>query len=141
MTEPTLSPPVLPIDTPRALARAIAVAALNRKAADPVVLEVGEVVGYTEFFVLVSASNPRQVRAIAEGVKSDLKAQHGLISVGTEGMESAKWVLVDFDDVVLHVFHEGTRSFYDLETLWADAPRPDLDLPAPQRAPQPVFED
>jgi ribosome-associated protein len=108
--------------------------ALDMKASDPVLMDVGDLVGYTEIFVLVSARNPRQVRAIAEQIRTTLKREHKLMPVGIEGLETGKWVLVDYDDVVLHIFVEGTRSFYDLESLWSDAPR--LPVPAqPQRAP------
>lgn len=92
-------------------------------------LEVGDLVGYAEIFVIVSARNPRQVRAIAEGVRTALKHDHNIHAIGIEGQETGKWVLVDYDDVVLHVFLEGTRSFYDLEGLWAEAPR----LPVPEQ--------
>lgn len=108
--------------------------ALDKKASDPVVLAVADVVGYADYFVIVSARSPRQVRAIADGVRHTLKHEHELLPVGVEGAATGKWVLVDFDDVVLHVFQEGSRAFYDLEGLWSDAPR----MPVPE---QPVVED
>jgi ribosome-associated protein len=112
----------------RELADVVVRAALEKKALDPMVLEVGEMVGYAEYFVIVSARNPRQAKAIAEEVRQVLKHELGLMPVGMEGTETGKWVLLDYDDVVLHVFLEGTRSFYDLETLWSDAPR----MPVPE---------
>ena len=114
--------------TPLELANLVLESALDKKAAEPAILEVGEAVGYTEYFVIVSARNPRQVRAIADSVRSELKTKHGVLPVGTEGLETGRWVLVDFDDVVLHVFHMETRAYYDLEGLWGDAPR----LPVPE---------
>jgi ribosome-associated protein len=104
--------------------------ALDKKALDPVILDVGDLVGYTDYMVVVSARNPRQVRAIAESVRQDLKQQHAMLPVGVEGTESARWVLVDYDDVVLHVFLEEARNFYDVEGLWADAHK----LPLPEGA-------
>lgn len=116
-----------PIDA-KTLADTVLEAALDKKAFDPAMLAVADVVGYADYFVIVSARNPRQVRAIADAVKQSLKHDHALLPAGVEGMETGQWVLVDFDDVVLHVFHEGSRGFYDLEGLWADAER----LPVPE---------
>lgn len=127
-----------PIES-RALAEAVLAAALDKKAFDPAILGVADLVGYADWFVIVSARNPRQVAAIAEGVRQTMKAAHGLLPVGTEGLETARWVLVDYGDVVLHVFQEGARSFYDLEGLWSEAPR----LPVPElpghEADEPLF--
>lgn len=95
--------------------------------------------GYADWFVVVSGRSPRQVAAIAEGVRAALKQSHGLLPVGVEGLETSKWVLVDYGDVVLHVFQENARTFYDLEGLWADAPR--RPVPAEVRVPddEPLF--
>jgi ribosome-associated protein len=124
----------------RELADLIVRTALEKKASEPLVLEVGDLVGYAEYFVIVSGRNPRQVKAIADEVRQVLKHEHGLMPVGIEGTETGKWVLVDYDDVVLHVFLEGTREFYDLENLWAEAPRlpvPEVDVAAAPRFPLP----
>ncbi|MCB9682468.1 MAG: ribosome silencing factor [Alphaproteobacteria bacterium] len=110
------------------LADVVLATALDKKALDPAVLAVADVVGYADYFVIVSARNARQVRAIADEVRQVIKHKHGRLPVGVEGLETCRWVLVDYGDVVLHVFQEGTRGFYDLEGLWADAPR----LPVPQ---------
>ena len=107
----------------KALADIIADAAAEKKARDLVFLDVAELVGYTDIFVLCTARNARQVRAIADAVRAVMKADHQLLPIGVEGMESGRWVLVDFDDVVLHIFDEASRAFYDLEGLWEDAPR------------------
>ncbi len=117
----------VPIDA-RELVDLIVQTALDRKATDPAVLAVADLVGYADYFVIVSARNARQVRAIADAVRQELKNEHEMFPVGVEGMESCKWVLVDYDDVVLHVFQEGTRAFYDLEGLWSEAPR----MPVPE---------
>lgn len=116
-----------PIDA-KQLADIVLSAALDKKAFDPAILEVTEIVGYADYMVIVSARNARQVRAVAESVRQALKREHGLLPVGVEGTETGTWVLVDFDDVVLHVFQESARGFYDLEALWVQAPR----LPVPQ---------
>lgn len=118
----------------RELAEVVLEAALDKKASDPAILAVADLVGYADYFVIVSARNPRQVRAIAEAVRQTLKHDHDRLPVGVEGKGSGKWMLVDFGDVVLHVFHEGSRPFYDLEGLWSDAPR----LPVPET---PMFVD
>lgn len=128
----------VPIE-PRELAEAIVKIALDKKAMDPAILAVADLVGYSDYFVVVSARNVRQVRAIAESVRQTLKHGQKLLPVGVEGMQACKWVLVDYDDVVLHVFLEGTRAFYDLEGLWRDAPR--LPVPESEGAPRemPIF--
>jgi len=81
----------------------------------------------TDYFVICTARNDRQVRTIAEEVELKLK-QAGLPAIGVEGAEEGKWVLIDFADVVVHVFQPDERDFYRLEKLWSDAPR--LSLPA-----------
>lgn len=72
--------------------------------------------------MICHGSNRRQVRAIAEGVAEDLRAQ-GRRHAGMEGADASRWILLDFGDVIVHVFDEPMRGFYDLESLWADAPR------------------
>lgn len=85
-------------------------------------------VSYTDLFILCTASNPRQVKAIADHVRQVAKHQLDRLPEGVEGMESARWVLVDFGDVVIHIFDGPLRGFYNLDGLWADAPR----LPVPE---------
>jgi ribosome-associated protein len=87
-------------------------------------------VAYTDVFVICSARNRRQVQAIADEVRKVGK-ELGLMPKGTEGLEAARWVLVDFGSVVVHVFDEPLRPFYDLDGLWRDAPR----LPVPEASP------
>ncbi len=96
-------------------------------------------VSYTDMFVLVTATNRRQVQAIAESVRLEAKTE-GVTVDGVEGMEAARWVLVDFGDVVVHIFDEPLRGFYDLDGLWRDAPR--MDVPSVEVTPdadEPVF--
>lgn len=109
-------------DDSRRTAIAAAQAALEKKAEDVVVLDLRGVSGYTDFLVIGSGSSDRQIEAIADGVEKELKAQ-GHRVVGSEGQRGGRWVLLDFGDVVVHVFHQDERMHYDLEGLWADAPR------------------
>jgi ribosome silencing factor RsfS/YbeB/iojap len=91
------------------------------------ILDMRELAGYTDVFVICSARNRRQVQAIAAEARRVAKEQHGILAK-VEGMEAARWVLADFGSVVLHVFDEQLRGFYDLDGLWRDAPR----LPVPE---------
>ena len=86
-------------------------------------LDVGEIIGITDAFVITSGNNVRQVKTIAEEVERQLKEQGAGHPVQVEGLSDATWVLLDYGDFVVHVFQAGTRSYYGLERLWADAPR------------------
>ncbi|MDQ3769633.1 MAG: ribosome silencing factor [Actinomycetota bacterium] len=107
---------------PRALADEIAALAADKKAVDVVELDVGGVLGYTDFFVICSGNTDRQVKAIHDGIHQGLKDRHGLIPRRVEGMAEAHWVLMDYLDVVVHVFTPETRDFYRLESLWGEVP-------------------
>lgn len=108
----------------RRTAIAAARAAEEKKAEEVALLDLRGVSGYADFIVICSGSSDRQLEAIAEGVTQELKAQ-GRRVIGTEGQRGGRWVLLDFGDVVVHVFHRDERAYYDLEGLWADAPRVD----------------
>ncbi len=95
--------------------------ALDRKAQDVVALDLRGVSSATDFFLLATGTSDIQVRAIAEHVLEEL-AQAGVRPLHVEGMDRARWVLMDFVDFVVHVFHPLARDFYQLETLWGDAP-------------------
>ncbi|MBW2253833.1 MAG: ribosome silencing factor [Deltaproteobacteria bacterium] len=110
------------------MANAIATAALEKKAQDLVLLDMKNLVSYTDIFVLCSATNPRQAKAIADYVVLWTKREFDRRPKGVEGITLGKWVLVDFGDVVLHIFDGPLRGFYNLDGLWADAPR----LPVPE---------
>ena len=107
----------------RDLSLCAARAAYGKKAEDIVVLDVRDLVSWCDFFVLCSVSNPRLAAAVADAVTTALKEAAGVRPLGIEGLERARWVLLDFGDVVVHVFHHPVRAFYDLEGLWQDAPR------------------
>jgi ribosome-associated protein len=103
-------------------AKLAAQAALEKKAEDVIVIDLRELSSYTDFLVICSGGSDRQLDAVADGVEAAMKeAGHG--TVGFEGNRGGKWMLIDFGDVVLHVFHQDERAYYDLEGLWADAPR------------------
>jgi ribosome-associated protein len=97
-------------------------AATDKKASDVVVLDVQELLGITDYFVICSGSSVRQVRAISDEIVHCLK-EKGVSPVRREGEREAGWVLIDYEDFVVHVFGEQEREFYDLERLWKDAPR------------------
>jgi ribosome-associated protein len=99
---------------------------------DPVVLEVGEIIAITEYFVVTGAPNVRLVRTIVEEIERQIRDESGESPRSIEGMSDATWVLLDYGDVIVHVFLGDTREYYDLERLWADAPR--LDWTSPRAA-------
>ncbi len=109
-------------DDSRRTAVMAARAAMEKKAEEVVVLDLRGVSGYTDFLVIGSGQSDRQIESISESVEKELKSQ-GHRVVGTEGQRGGRWVLLDFGDVVVHVFHQEERGHYDLEGLWADAPR------------------
>ena len=114
-------------DTPREwvlrLATVAAKAAADKLGVDTVVLEVGQVLAITDAFVITSGANSRQVRTIADEVEKAVKADDGPSPIRIEGLDDARWVLLDYGDFVVHVFLDEARRFYDLERLWSDAPR------------------
>jgi ribosome-associated protein len=108
------------------LARAIARLADDKKAIDIVALDLRGVLGYTDYFVVCSGNTERQTKAIHDGILQGLKAELGLIPRRVEGAGQARWILMDYYDVVVHVFEPETRAFYRLEQLWGEAPELDL---------------
>jgi ribosome-associated protein len=116
----------------RARAHAAAEAAVAKKGSDIAILSVGDVLSIIDLFVLVSATNVRQVRTIVDEIEEALTEFDGSKPISTEGLGDASWVLLDYGDVVVHVFLEETRAYYDLDRLWADVPH--LDLPVAQSA-------
>ena len=100
-------------------------AALEKKALDPVLLELKGRTSFTDYFLLCTGKSDRQVQAIAQGIEEALK-KIGVRPLGQEGLTEGKWVLMDYEDVVVHIFLEPVRKFYDLEGLWIDAPRMDI---------------
>jgi len=111
-------------------------AAASKKGEDTVVLDVEKVLGITDAFVVTSGTNRRQVLTIAEEVEAQVKAAGGPAPLRTEGLSDAQWVLLDYGDFVVHVFQEEIRRYYDLERLWADAPRVEWEEAAVARVAQ-----
>ena len=95
--------------------------AIEKKATDVKVLDVREITSFTDFFVIASASSEMQVKAVAENVLAKMR-DHGVNPWKSEGWDALQWVIVDFVDVVVHIFRDTAREFYNLERLWADAP-------------------
>jgi ribosome-associated protein len=96
--------------------------ALIKKAIDTIIIDVSEISSFADYFVICSGKSDRQVRAIAEHIQLVLKEQH-ILPNHIEGLETGQWVLMDYDDCVVHIFFEPIRTFYDLEGLWSDAKR------------------
>jgi ribosome-associated protein len=112
-------------DTSRPLALAIAKAGLDKKAEEVLLLDVRGLTSYADYFVVMTADSERQAGAVADHVDDEMK-KAGHTKVGVEGYEAGRWILVDYGDVVAHVMSREAREFYDIEGLWADAPRTTL---------------
>lgn len=101
----------------------MASAAADKKGDDIVLLDVGDIIAITDVFVITSAGNTRHVRTIVDEIGKRLRERADTKPRAVEGLDTATWVLLDYGDVVVHVFLDETRRFYDLERLWADAAR------------------
>ena len=112
------------------LARFAALAALDKKAEDLVVLDVRGLSSFTDFFVIMSGRSTRHVQGLAQAVDTALRHKN-MKDGNTEGLNEGHWVLLDYNDVIVHVFYNEDRSFYDIEGLWHDAPRVEI---APEAA-------
>jgi ribosome-associated protein len=110
-----------------ALAERIAAIASDRKAINLVVVDLRGMVGYTDFFVVCTGNTERQTKAIHDAVYRDLKDHEGLLPRRSEGVTEARWILLDYLDVVLHVFTPEAREFYRLDNLWGDAPKREVE--------------
>lgn len=115
-----------------ALGRRVAALADSKKAEDIVMLDMRSLVSYTDFLVICVARNERQARAIVDEVRVRVKAETGLMPSGSDRMGEADWILLDYLDCVLHVFTPEARDRYQLEDLWREAPRLELDLDPPE---------
>lgn len=106
----------------RALAQLAAREAVDRRARDVVLLDLCELTSATDWFVLASGESETQVKSIADRIERRLKEKRDVVPWHVEGRGTARWVLLDYVDVVVHVFHREARDYYELERLWADAP-------------------
>jgi ribosome-associated protein len=108
--------------TPEELAELVIDLAGDKKAIDVVELDVRDAVGYTDYFIVCSGNTDRQVKAIHDGIHQGLKDDHGLLPRRVEGLTESRWVLMDYLDVVVHIFTPEARDFYRLEQLWGEVP-------------------
>ncbi len=113
--------------------RALALA-LDKKALEPVLLDVRALCSFCNYQLVLSGRSERQVDAIADGIASGFK-EEGQRPLGTEGARTGQWALLDYGDFVVHVFLHAAREHYDLEGLWNDAPRVAIEVPADARIP------
>jgi ribosome-associated protein len=98
---------------------------LERKAVDPILLDVGKLTSIADFFIISSGNSSRQVQAITQHIQQKMR-EEGFRPSGVEGEQEGQWVLMDYGDVVIHIFYQPVREFYDLEGLWNEAPRIEL---------------
>jgi ribosome-associated protein len=108
---------------PARLAELVEGYAADVKAIDPVELDLRGVLGYTDYFVVCSGNTDRQTKAIHDGIHEGLKKEHQLLPRKVEGLSEARWILMDYLDVIVHVFTPEAREYYRLEQLWGEAPR------------------
>jgi len=104
------------------LVEAITGFACDRKATDIVSLDLRGIISYTDFFVICTGRSDRQTKAIADAIHEGMKAEHGILPHRVEGRTEARWILIDYLDVVVHVFTTEAREYYRLEQLWGEAP-------------------
>jgi len=109
-------------------------AALDHKAIDLAILEVKKLSSFADYFVISSGSSDRQVQAISSHIEEKLGKQ-GLHPLGIEGKREGRWVLLDYGDVIIHIFYHPIREFYDLERLWSDAPK--VEMPSVRKPRKP----
>jgi ribosome-associated protein len=108
--------------TPEELASAVAEYASDRKALDLVQMDLREIISYTDYFVVCTGRTDRQAKAIHDAVYSGMKSAHGVLPARVEGLPQAHWILMDYLDVIVHIFTPETRDYYRLEQLWGEAP-------------------
>ena len=114
---------------PRTLAVRAARAAAEKQGRDILVLQVRDLIAITDYFVIVSGATDRQVKAIGDAVEDELR-RSGAKPIRREGERDMRWLLLDFADIIVHVFHEEDRAYYELERLWKDAPSVRWEQPA-----------
>lgn len=100
-------------------------ASLKKKAKNLVILNIKTLSSFSDYFIICSGTSDRQVQAIASSIQENLK-EFGIIPLGVEGEKLGKWVLIDYDDVIIHIFYEPIREFYEIERLWSDSPRMEI---------------
>jgi len=109
------------------LARLCAAAAAEKKAENTLILDLRGVSGFTEFFVICSGTSEPQLKAIASSIRQQARESLGMRPLAEDGYPSSQWVVLDYSDVICHIFLEEKRAFYDLENLWRDAKRIEVE--------------
>ncbi|HLB34244.1 MAG TPA: ribosome silencing factor [Chthoniobacterales bacterium] len=117
------SPLPSPVDTEEQLALCCVDAALDKKAEDPVILDLRGISSFTDFFVVLTGTSEPQIKAIAGSIRDRMRKEHGLHPLSDDAYPGSQWIVVDYGSVVVHVFHNTLRGVYDLESLWGDARR------------------
>jgi ribosome-associated protein len=120
-----------PVDETLEMARVAADALADKKGIDITMLEVGDLLAITEYFLIATGTSRPHVQALSDGVEERLR-ELDRKALRREGVAEAEWVLLDYGDFVVHVFQATTRDFYGLERLWGDAPRIEVEVGAPQ---------
>jgi ribosome-associated protein len=120
-------------DDPARAAKMCAEVAYDKKAEDIVILDVSKILVITSYFVIASGQSRKQLQAIADGIQEKLRPL-GLRRRGTEGYDDGKWILIDYGDVIVQLFGQDVRGFYNLEVVWGDAPRVPFSPPGPDRS-------
>ena len=114
----------------RPLVNLAVAAALDKKAEDPVAIDVSGLVAYTDTIVILGARNERLAKAVHDEIYARVKAEEGRIPARVDGLPEARWILIDYLDVIVHIMVPEARDRYRLESLWGEAPRVELDLGA-----------
>jgi ribosome-associated protein len=99
----------------------------DKKALDPLILDLRKISTIADYLVICSAQSEPQLKAIANGVEKNLKDDFGLYPLAVDGFPTSQWIVIDYGEVMLHIFHEQKRGVYALEDLWSDAPRVELE--------------
>jgi len=108
---------------PAEMLRALTEYASDKKAIELIALDVGEILGYTDHFLIMTGNTDRQTKAIHDGILEGMKKDHGITPRRVEGLPEAHWILMDYLDVVVHIFTPDAREYYRLEQLWGEAPK------------------
>ena len=115
------------MNDPENIARTCAAAAADKKAGDIVLLDMRDISGFTDFFLICSGSSEPQLKAIASSMRERVKEIHQTRPISEDGYPGSQWVVIDFGSVICHIFLESRREFYDLEGLWSDAKRVNVE--------------
>jgi ribosome-associated protein len=95
----------------------------DKKALDPLVLDLRDISSVSDFYVICSAESEPQLKALANHIEREIKDEHGIFPIATDGFPKSQWIIIDYGSVMVHIFHISKRPFYSLEDLWSDAKR------------------